>query len=129
VLISEEVGLQKDDTCVKLESDMAVCQNCGSPRSSDDQVSDGAHKLVFMMPSGDTKEVYVSDARMDCGTEEALDVGMEQFMQAAVGVEPLVVYLFADNNDPVENKVQLASDEQLVNEEEVVQHDSEANEE
>jgi hypothetical protein len=47
VLVSEEVGLQKDGTCAQLESDMVVCQNCDSPMSSDDQVSDGAHKLCF----------------------------------------------------------------------------------
>ncbi len=74
MLVSKEVGLQKDGKCVQLESDMVVCQNCDSPRSSDDQVSDGAHKLVFVMHSGDTQELSDSDVVLDCGTEEASDV-------------------------------------------------------
>jgi hypothetical protein len=56
-LISEDVGVQKDGTCVQLESDMVVCQNCDSPRSSDKQVTDGALKLVFVMCSADTQDI------------------------------------------------------------------------
>jgi hypothetical protein len=88
VLVSEEVGLQKDGTCAQLESDMVVCQNCDSPRSSDDQVSDAAHKLVIVMHSGDAQEISASDVVLDCGSVEALDVAMEQLVQTAVGVEP-----------------------------------------
>jgi hypothetical protein len=59
------------------------------------------------MHSGDVQEVCVSDVVLDCGTEEALVVVMEQLVQAAIGVEPY--------------KEQLVNDEQSVNEEEVVQ--------
>ncbi len=40
----------------------------------------------------------------------SLDVGMEQLVQAAVGVEPLFVMLFAGNNDVVKNREQLVND-------------------
>jgi hypothetical protein len=60
---------------------MVICENCDSPRSSDDQVSDGAYKLVFVMCSGDAQEVSVSDVVLDYGTVEALDVVMEQLAQ------------------------------------------------
>jgi hypothetical protein len=114
VLVSEEGGLQKDGTCVQLESDMVVCQNC------DDHVSDGAHKLVFVVCSGDTQEVSASDVVLICGTEEALDVGMEQLVQDLVVELELCVDI---KSDVVENK------EQLVNEEEFMQHEGEATEE
>jgi hypothetical protein len=54
VLVSEEAGLRGDGTCVQLEADMVVFKNCDSPKSSDDQVTHGAHKLVFAMCSGET---------------------------------------------------------------------------
>ena len=54
MLVSEEAGLRGDGTCVQLEADMVVFKNCDSPKSSDDQVTDGAHKLVFAMCSGET---------------------------------------------------------------------------
>jgi hypothetical protein len=90
VLVSEEVGLQKDDTCVQLKSDTMICQNCNSPRSSDDQVSDGAHKLVFVMLSGDAQEVSASDVVLDCSTAEALDVAMEQLAQEVSASDALL---------------------------------------
>ncbi len=33
VLVSEEAGLRGDRTCVQLEADMVVCENCNSPKS------------------------------------------------------------------------------------------------
>jgi hypothetical protein len=45
--------------------------------SSEDQVSDSAHKLVFVMHSGDAQEVSTSDVVLDCSTVEGLDVTME----------------------------------------------------
>jgi hypothetical protein len=36
---------------------MVACQNYDSPRSCGDQVSGGAHKLVFVMHSGAAREV------------------------------------------------------------------------
>jgi hypothetical protein len=38
------------DTYVQLESDMVVFQNCDPPRSSNEQVTDGAHKLLCVQP-------------------------------------------------------------------------------
>ncbi len=47
MLVSEEGGLQKDGTCVQLESDMVVCHMLESDmvvcQNCDDHVSDGAH--------------------------------------------------------------------------------------
>jgi len=37
--------------------------------------------------------ISASDFTLDYGTEEAVHVGMEQLVQTAVGVEPLVVEL------------------------------------
>jgi hypothetical protein len=45
------------------------------------------------MCSADTQEVSASDVTLDYGTKEAVHVGMEQLVQTAVGVEPLVVEL------------------------------------
>jgi hypothetical protein len=62
---------------------MVICQNYNSPRSSDNQVSNGAHKLVFVMHSGDAQEVSASDIFLGCSTGEALDGALEQLAQAA----------------------------------------------
>jgi hypothetical protein len=99
VLVSEEVSLQKDGTCVQLESDMVICQNCNPPRSSEDQVSDGAHKLVFVMHSGDAQEVSASDVVLDCSTAAILDVAMEQLAQAAVEHQHQIVTANEDDNE------------------------------
>jgi hypothetical protein len=64
-----------------LESDKVICQNCDSPRLSEEKVSDGAHKLVFVMHSGDAQEVSTSDVVLDCTSAEGLDVIMEQLAQ------------------------------------------------
>jgi hypothetical protein len=45
------------------------------PRSSDEQVTDGAQKLVFVMYSGDTQGVCTSEVMLKCGTEEPIDLG------------------------------------------------------
>ncbi len=86
---------------------MVVCKNCDSPKSSDDPVTDGAHKLVFVMCSADTPELSAQGIVLDCSFD---DIGMEPLMQAAVGVEPLVEDLLTTNNDDAADY-----DKQLVN--------------
>jgi hypothetical protein len=77
------------DGCDQLVSDMALC-HYGDPRASDDQVTDGVHKLVFVMCSGDPEQVLVSEILLQPGTDdEPLDLGMEQLVQASVGLQPL----------------------------------------
>jgi hypothetical protein len=49
-MVSEEVGLRGDGTCVQLEADIVVFKNCDSPKSSNEQ-------LVFVMCSVGTQEV------------------------------------------------------------------------
>jgi hypothetical protein len=81
VLVSEKAGLRGDGTCVQLEDNMVVCKNCDSPKSSNDQVTDDSHKLVFVMCSADAQEVSTSEVVLDCSIDE---VGMEQLEQVAV---------------------------------------------
>jgi hypothetical protein len=52
---------------------MVVCQNYDPPRSTDEQVTDGAQKLVFVICNGDKQEVSASEVVLECGTQEPLD--------------------------------------------------------
>ncbi len=46
---------------VQLEADMVAFKNCSSPKSTNDHITDGAHKLVFVMCSGDTHDISATD--------------------------------------------------------------------
>ncbi len=71
---------QKDGSRVKLEFDKFLCQNFDFPRSSDEQVTDGVHRLVIVMHSGDPEQEPVSESVLEHGTEEPLDLEMEQLV-------------------------------------------------